>query len=75
MNRLVGDGSTYRRPHFVHFQQTALVSACWSLISLAVFVGGEEKAMSLVCVERSENQDEVGLEGQQCWNNSNKGRW
>lgn len=50
MKRLVRDESTYRRPHFVHFQHMTLVSAYWSLILLAVFVDGEEKVMSSVCV-------------------------
>lgn len=63
MNRLVGDESTYRQSHIVHFQHTTVVSAYWSLMSLAVFVDGDEKVMSSVCVGMLEKQDEAGLEG------------
>lgn len=66
MNRLVGDESTYRRPHFVHFQDTTLMSAYWSLILLAVFVDSEQKVMSSVCVGMPEKQGEAGVEGRYC---------
>ena len=66
MKRLVRDESTYRRPHFVHFQHMTLVSAYWSLILLAVFVDGGEKVVSSVCFGMLEKQDEAGLEGGYC---------
>lgn len=67
MNRLVGEESTYRRPHCVHCQHMRLVLASAMLIAGAVHVENKEmKRRKMTYAAISGVNFKWGFEGPHC---------